>query len=185
MQQQHVDHQRIPFIEIPHTTSTELHHQTYIVSQSGNAALQWKIHMMWPSVSFSGLWAKAMEPQPVIFPAKPNYALSWPKPMGWGALHACGEDEGEYSMYVCVYVCQHALADLHTQRFIWNLISLCPLLIYTHPCHRHMPMTARSDSGLPGLKSNEVTVMHTGAPSRALQISFTPTGPYCIRIPWT
>lgn len=32
-------------------------------------------------------WAKPMEPQSVISPAKPNYAPSKPKPMTWGVLH--------------------------------------------------------------------------------------------------
>lgn len=137
------------------------------------------------------LWAKPMEPQSVISPAKPSYAPSEPKPMRWGAPHRRRwfrmlVEKMRRNVSVCVSLClsESALADLLIQRLICNLISHCPPLIYTHPCHHHMPRFERSDNGLPGLKSNEITVMHTGAPSRALQISFTPSGPYCIRIPW-
>lgn len=58
-----------------------------IVAQSDKAVLQGKIDMMLQSVLLSGLrdtfWAKPMEPQSVISPAKPSYVPSKPKPMSW------------------------------------------------------------------------------------------------------
>lgn len=129
-------------------------------------------------------WAKPMEPQSVISPAKPNYAPSKPKPMTWGVLHI----QRWFRMLVektWGWGCsQRALSCAHSGSR-WILIFNCPSLIYTHPCHHHKSRIARSEGGLPGLKSNKVTVMQTGVPTRALQISFTPTGPYYIMIPWT
>lgn len=75
-------------------------------------------------------------------------------------------DEGE-----CVS--ESALALLCRQWFNWNIISHLLALIYHHPLYHHIPRIVRSVGGFPGLKSNEVTIMHAGALSQTLQISFT------------
>lgn len=160
MQQRHTYCQLVPHHWRPHAPFADLFCIIYLMPKS---ALQSKVHTTMPSVSLHGLAvalsAKPLEPQPVIFPAKTqlcfpraktNELRSAPQPKT--VLNACGNGGGENA---CVCVHTHTRVS---KCIIWRADSVVDL-------NSRFPLIPPPPSRLqlPGLKSNEVRVMLTGA----------------------